>query len=99
MAMQTKVRPETLQDAMAGLKSLPAKDRAVTRTEALEAMRKELKAAHKNGYSIEELVAYLNDKGIKVQASTLRQVLSSPKRDRRGGDHTKAMPGATETQG
>jgi hypothetical protein len=83
MPMQAVVRPETVKDALEGLKNLPPKDRAVTRTEALQALRRELKAAQKNGYSVEELATFLKDKGIDVKSSTIRQVLSGSRRDRR----------------
>ena len=83
MATESLVQPTTVKEALDGLKNLPAKERAVTRTEALKALRKELKTARSNGYSVDELVVFLKTKGIEVKASTVRQVLSGPKRSRR----------------
>jgi hypothetical protein len=57
------------------LKTLPRKEKAKTKNQAIEAMREELLTAGKNGYSLAELCEVLKGQGLSISAPTLRSIL------------------------
>jgi hypothetical protein len=76
------------------LKTLPKREKALTKNEALEVMRGHLRKARHDGYTLGELVELLKEMGIAVSIKTLRGALSEAGRkvlarkqmaDRKGG--------------
>jgi hypothetical protein len=76
------------------LKTLPKREKALTKNEALEVMRGHLRKARHDGYTLGELGELLKEMGIAVSIKTLRGALSEAGRkvpsrkqmaDREGG--------------
>jgi len=57
------------------LKTLPKKEKALSKNETLSAMRGHLRKARDDGYTLEELVELLKEMGIEVSMDTLRVAL------------------------
>jgi hypothetical protein len=66
---------KAVEGFIAKLKTLPKKEKAFTKNEALEAMRAHLRKARDDGYTLDELVELLKEMGIAVSIDTLRAAL------------------------
>ena len=78
-----KISKRTIEAAVSGLKELPLKEKdSFGLREAIYEMHKEIEAILKKGYSFEEVAEFLSSHEIQIKPVTLKQYLSTFKRQR-----------------
>lgn len=81
----TLVKQSAVKDAEAFLKALPEKTKEdLSLKEAVNKLKEPLQAALAKGYSYQELAAQLENQGIHISATTLKNYLPSGKRGGKG---------------
>jgi len=73
------ITQEQIEQAKRMMKNLPAKQSsALSKQEAVQAMRKEIMSLKSKGYDFSEIASHLSSAGISISAATLKSYLRTP---------------------
>ena len=88
MARTSRVTAEQLEKAQKKIQELPVKDTSKTTRDAIAVLTKDIQAALKKGYTLEDIRNILKDMGIPITTSTLKNYMG--KKDKKEKiDHDK----------
>lgn len=89
--VSTTVPKDTLEQATSALQELPQKPKDIwSLREAIELLQDSITAALDKGYSHDEVAAMLTDRGVEINASSLKYYLSAAKRRKNATTQPKA---------
>ena len=87
------ITQDQIEQAKRMMKNLPAKQSsAVSKQEAVQAMRKEIVALRSRGYDFDEIAAQLADCGISISAATLKTYLRTPTKKKKEDEAQMKQP-------
>lgn len=75
MARTSRVTADQLEKAQKKIQELPVKDTSKTTRDAIAVLTKDIQAALKKGYTLEDIRNLLKDMGIPITTSTLKNYM------------------------
>jgi len=87
------ISQEQIEQAKRMMKNLPAKQSsALSKQEAIQAMRKEIMSLKSRGYDFSEIAEHLANAGIQISAATLKTYLRSPAKKKKDDEVQMKQP-------